>query len=116
MMYFTRDEFKCPCCGLEYMHQDSLDRLDAARSVAGIPYYIVSGWRCPAHNWAVGGADGSAHLDGRAADIKTKNSRDRYKIVEACLEVGFNRIGIGDGFVHADDHPNKPQDVIWTYY
>ena len=31
------------------------------------------------------------------------------------MQVGFNRIGIADTFIHVDDDKDKSQQVIWTY-
>ncbi len=46
-------------------------RLEEVRwSCGNRPIVITSGYRCDALNSAVGGAPTSAHLDGRAADIK----------------------------------------------
>ena len=49
------------------------DLLEPAQSILGVPLVINSGFRCPALNAAVGGATGSAHMDGRAADFKLPN-------------------------------------------
>ena len=45
------------------------DTLEAIRKVVGKPLIISSGYRCPAVNKAVGGADNSYHMLGLAADI-----------------------------------------------
>ena len=31
------------------------------------------------------------------------------------MEVGMNRIGIGDTFVHCDMDPDKVENCIWLY-
>jgi len=54
-------------------------------------------------------------MKGCAADIACRGSRDRFIIVTALLEAGFDRIGIGDGFVHCDTDWEKPSNVIFTY-
>ena len=36
-------------------------------------------------------------------------------MLQALLSVGFNRIGVGSGFIHVDIDKSKPSDVIWTY-
>ena len=43
--------------------------LDPLREKYGKPIRVNSGYRCPNHNLAVGGATGSQHLRGEAADI-----------------------------------------------
>jgi uncharacterized protein YcbK (DUF882 family) len=47
-----------------------LDALDTIRDAYGAPIYVVSGYRTPEHNGAVGGAQASQHMLGRAADIR----------------------------------------------
>ena len=46
--------------------------LDPLREWYGRPVYVNSGYRCPELNKAVGGASGSFHLDGCAADLDTR--------------------------------------------
>ena len=118
MKYFNIDEFDSPDepGSGQYMDDDFLEMLDRARDFAGVPFVINSGYRTKAHNAKVGGTKNSAHLDGFAADIRCNASRERMYIVGALLEAGFNRIGIGNGFIHVDNDPTKPEDVIWTYY
>lgn len=43
--------------------------LDPIREHVGLPVIITSGFRCPALNELVGGAENSLHLTGRAADF-----------------------------------------------
>lgn len=51
--------------------------LDPLREKWGKPIIVTSGYRCPALNKAVGGASGSQHLVGEAADIRTStDTRD----------------------------------------
>lgn len=45
------------------------DVLDPVREKLGRPIVVNSGFRCPVHNRAVGGATGSQHVKGEAADI-----------------------------------------------
>jgi uncharacterized protein YcbK (DUF882 family) len=118
MKYFNIDEFDSPDepGSGQYMDDDFLEMLDRARDFAGVPFVINSGYRSKSHNLAVGGLKNSAHLDGFAADIRCNASRERMYIVGALLEAGFNRIGIGNGFIHVDNDPTKPEDCIWVYY
>lgn len=46
--------------------------LDPLREAYGKPIIVTSGYRCPELNKAVGGATGSQHMLGQAADIRTK--------------------------------------------
>jgi len=116
MLHFKIDEFKCPCCGEVHMNQEFLDKLDMARHNAHVPFIITSGYRCQKHNKEIGGVPNSAHTKGYAVDIKTPNSPYRFVVLESLMEQGFNRFGIGKDFIHVDMDPEKPKDVIWTYY
>jgi len=113
--YFTLDEFRCPCCGEVHMNEKFLYMLDLARTTAGIPFAITSGYRCEKHNKEVGGKPNSAHLKGYAVDIACSTSSSRYAILYSLIKAGFNRIGIADSFIHCDIDPDLPKNVIWTY-
>jgi len=98
----------------EEMKMPFLRKLDAARSMAGTPFKITSGYRTQKHNDKVGGVVNSAHLRGWAADIAC-NTSNRYAILHALLDAGFNRIGIANTFIHVDCDPTKNPCKIWTY-
>lgn len=89
--------------------------LDDAREIAGVPFVITSGIRSPERNAEVGGVETSSHLTGKAVDIRAPSSRHRFLIVQALIECGANRIGVGNGFIHFDTDRGKPADVMWTY-
>lgn len=68
--HFRRGEFQCPCCAKLILDPWLLLALEDLRDLIGNrPITITSGYRCPAHNHAVGGERASQHLLGRAADI-----------------------------------------------
>jgi uncharacterized protein YcbK (DUF882 family) len=113
--YFTKQEFACPCCGQEEMDEGYIIKLDAVREIANVVMVITSGWRCLKHNQRVGGSPTSSHLYGKAADIKIFSDRGRFLLIEAAMQRGINRIGVGYGFVHLDVAPGKAPNVIWTY-
>ena len=115
--YFSCDEFDSH---LEEgsgnkMQESFLDRLHQARKYAAIPFVINSGYRTTEHNKLVGGSPKSSHITGWAADIKATDSVTRYKILNALINAGFNRIGIAKTFIHVDNDPIKPTNVIWMY-
>jgi uncharacterized protein YcbK (DUF882 family) len=114
MKYFKLDEFNCKCCGKNEMKKELLDRLDAARELAGVPFVIVSGYRCPKHNKEVGGVPDSAHTKGLAADIRATNGKERFKILQALMLTGFDRIGVYKNFIHCDVDSSKPDEVVWV--
>ena len=74
--HFRSDEFRCRCCGKLHPSgiqppAELLDILEDIRShFGGKAVTVVSGYRCPIHNKAVGGAKYSQHMVGNAADIQ----------------------------------------------
>ncbi len=42
-------------------------------------------------------------------------SKDRFELIDIFLDLGINRIGIADTFIHIDVDPDKSPNVIWTY-
>ena len=100
---------------IEYnMDLDFLAKLDKAREYAGMPFVINSAYRSPEHPESIKNPT-SSHIKGLAVDIRTTDSRTRYKVLEALIHVGFNRIGIADSFIHVDDDKEKSSNVVWTY-
>ncbi len=131
--FFSLYEFACPCdrdCGVGTQQKEIdtklLELLDKARAQLKRPIIISSGARCIDHNRDEGGKEKSSHIaltssDGlktiavcRAVDIVVPNSLHRFHLVSALLFAGFNRIGIGKTFVHADTNPNLPFRM-WVY-
>lgn len=115
MKHFKISEFACKCCGKTEMQASTLEMIDLARDEANIPFYINSGYRCEAHNRAVGGVQDSAHTKGYAVDIKCSGDASRKLIIAAVKKAGFTRIGIANSFIHVDNDPSKPQNVSWRY-
>jgi len=117
MDYFPEHDFyKCiPSCSKSQMHPDTLQKLNKARHIAGIPFMLTSAFRSPSHEKLMNRPGTSSHTIGRAVDINCVTSDRRMKIVQALLNAGFTRIGIASTFIHADDDPSKPQNLIWTY-
>ncbi len=115
--YFKLEEFDSPDepGSGEMMEPAVIEALENARDLAGFPFVVTSGVRTIAHNRAVGGSTKSSHLLGLAVDLRVDNSQRRYLMVEALLDAGFNRLGIAEGFIHADMDENKIQNVLWTY-
>lgn len=93
-----------------------VEKLDKARGIAGFPFVIVSGFRTAEHNAEVGGVENSAHTLGEAVDLSCPDSSKRWKMLNALLQVGFNRLGINKTTIHADISKTLPGNVVWTYY
>ena len=116
LKYFKPGEFSCGCgCGENNMQPTFLWKLEQARELACIPFPITSGFRCQAHNEKVGGKKSSDHISGRGVDIKATTGREKFLIVNAGLNAGITRIGVGKNFVHLGDGQNNPKRVLWTY-
>ncbi len=117
MKYFEYEEFDSPDIqgSGQLMDPKLLDMIDEAREIYGKPIHVNSGYRTEAHNRKVGGVSSSSHLKGLAIDVACVRSDDRFKMLNALLEVGFNRIGVAGTFIHVDIDKDKSQNVIWTY-
>jgi zinc D-Ala-D-Ala carboxypeptidase len=114
---FSKHEFACDCCGYfkdTMQFRRFVKLLQYARDATCQPFIINSGFRCKQNNKDIGGSPDSAHLSGIAADIKTSDSTERFKILRALITCGFSRIGIYDAHIHVDvDYNNKPNKIIW---
>lgn len=117
---FIAREFICPCCYKEGIKDDLVFHLQMAHDL--LPdnniITVTSSYRCEEHNKdpKVGGSETSSHLKGLAADLKCTNSTYRCHLLKALIKSGFNRIGIGEDFIHVDLDKTKIQNVIWNYY
>lgn len=99
---------------LDKMDANFLSKLDEAREYAGIPFKINSAYRSPTHPESIKNPT-SSHIKGLAVDISVKDSRTRFIVLNALIQVGFTRIGIADTFIHVDLSVDKSNKVIWTY-
>ena len=104
MRYYEMKEFACKCCGqlppsAEQNLQALVDHvLDPARERLGMPITVNSGYRCPAHNKAVGGVKNSQHLKGEAADITCADNKRLAEIIE---QLGnFDQLIVYPTFLH----------------
>ena len=102
--HFSSKEFTCHCgCGGSIVQPSLILALEEVRALAGVPLRITSGYRCPAHNRAIGGALKSEHMAGLAADVQCASLPALYL---AALHVpAIKGIGIylkPDGWLHLD--------------
>ena len=71
--HFKDKEFACKHCGQGSADPKLVEALENFRFfIGGLPIIVTSGYRCGPHNSAVGGAQRSQHMLGRAADIKVR--------------------------------------------
>jgi uncharacterized protein YcbK (DUF882 family) len=106
---FSRSEFACTCgCGFDTVDAALLGILQALRDHFGESVTVTSGCRCEAHNAAVGGAENSMHLTGKAADTVVDNvsPEDVYCYLFA-LYPDTCGIGLYEGWVHLDSRTER---------
>lgn len=112
--YFSSSEFDCHgrgCCSTTIINPQLIVYLTQIRKHFGKPITITSGYRCPIHNRNVGGATGSRHGKGDAADIVVSGIAPRY-VAAYAESIGVKGIGLyetsADGhFVHIDTRSTK---------
>tara|TARA_R110000822_G_scaffold1244_9_gene5594 strand:- start:440 stop:811 length:372 start_codon:yes stop_codon:yes gene_type:complete len=98
-----------------------MDKIMSLRRKFAAPMQITSGYRSKETNAAVGGADTSAHLYGKAVDVLIRGG-DAYRLVQLAIAEGFTGIGVSQKgssrFIHLDTMPNsaeQPRPTIWSY-
>jgi len=115
--YFKEEEFKkaSPPCSLQNMKQDFITLLDKTREAAKIPFHINCAYRSVEHEKKMGRSGTSAHTEGRAADVRAKDSRSKFLIVDAAIRAGITRIGVHKDFIHLDNSQKLDYKVLWLY-
>ena len=111
---FNSSEFDCHgsgCCSETLVDQQLVEYLQKIRNHFGKPVNISSGYRCATHNKNVGGATGSRHSKGQAADIYISGIAPA-EIAKYAESLGIKGIGLyetdKDGhFVHVDTRTTK---------
>ena len=111
---FTSTEFDCHgsgCCSSTLINPELVKYLQKIREHFNAPITITSAYRCLTHNSRVGGATGSRHTKGDAADIVVKGVSPR-EVAKYAESIGIKGIGLyetsADGFfTHIDTRPTK---------
>jgi len=119
--HFDRREFACSgvgCCGNSApVNLRLVEALEALRGLAegkygygAIRFDVSSGFRCRAHNGLVGGADGSYHTLGMAADVVPRGVSvpDLAALAEFVEGFKVGGIGVYCGWVHLDVRRDGP--------
>lgn len=112
--HFSSNEFDCHgsgCCTETIINEKLVEYLEKIREHFGKPIQITSGYRCVRHNSNIGGATGSRHSKGDAADIVITGVTPR-EVAKYAESVGIKGIGLyetsADGhFVHIDTREAK---------
>ena len=102
----TTREVLCPCenesCRCILLSPRFLWSYESFRILVDIPLTITSGYRCPQHNFKVGGAPCSRHTSGEAIDIAAENLLEKYKKPEKVLEIAYST-----GFEYCRFYPDR---------
>jgi hypothetical protein len=118
---FAEPEFACHCgCGAADMDPDFMDKLQAARTMAGFGFRVNSGFRCIQYDNQKGGK--GVHPTGHAADIGVYGLH-AYELVGFAHIVGITRLGLKQHgahekrFIHLDTLVKRhyPSPWVWTY-
>ena len=112
--HFVSTEFDCHgrgCCSQTVVNEKLIEYLEKIRNHFNAPITITSPYRCPTHNSRIGGATGSRHSKGDAADIVVKGVAPR-EVAKYAESIGIMGIGLyetsSDGhFVHIDTREKK---------
>ena len=107
--HFYSTEFDCHgsgCCTQTIVNEKLIQYLEKIREHFNAPITITSPYRCQTHNSRIGGAAGSRHSKGDAADIVVKGFAPRT-VAQYAESIGILGIGLyetaSDGyFVHID--------------
>lgn len=112
--HFNSSEFDCHgsgCCSQTIVNPDLVKYLQQIREHFNAPITITSAYRCTTHNRRIGGATGSRHTKGDAADIVVKGVSPR-EVAKYAESIGIKGIGLyetsADGyFTHIDTRSTK---------
>ncbi len=116
-LHFTEKELKCPCCGQNHVTKEILEVAEYLRAQCG-PLKVHSGYRCTAHNKAVGGSPRSQHMLGRALDISspTFTPLKLYQLIKRHWTLGqlptLGGLGLYSWGVHIDVRRSDTL-IIW---
>ena len=108
--HFHSTEFRCKCgCGKIYIDEGLVNNLEALFTKLNASKCIISsGYRCPAHDIAVGGNGSGQHTKGYAADCvyydKSGNIIPSKIVVCAAYDSGLFKgmANINSNYVHLD--------------
>lgn len=111
---FKASEFLCHgngCCAQGKVDEKLVEILQKIRDRFGKPVTVNSGYRCAKHNKAVGGASGSYHTKGMAADIVVRDVAPaevaKYAESIGVLGIGLYETNTDGHFVHIDTRTTK---------
>lgn len=111
---FGVPEFSCHgqgCCDITLIDTDLVAIEQDMRDHFGAPVTNTSAYRCPVHNRNVGGATGSRHTKGQAADFVVAGHAPRecaqYLESRGVMGIGLYESRVDGYFVHVDTRTVK---------
>ena len=116
--YFALSEFNCQETDENEMQDEFLMKLDKLREACGFPFVVTSGFRSTNHSNERHKEKAGTHAQGIAADIRAISGKEKYKIIEQAIALGFAGIGVAGTFIHVDDRASGDSNVtpvVWTY-
>jgi uncharacterized protein YcbK (DUF882 family) len=119
--HFKEAEFACKCgCGLAYVNDLLVYKLDEMRDRLRMPVTITSGVRCESYNRRVEGTPLSYHVPrefggSRAADISVPGLELMHLFEAIVYYGGFTGIGIypHQNFLHLDLRDGSGGEARW---
>lgn len=94
--------------------------MQAVRDMVGAPIIVKSGYRCPALNAAVRGAQSSQHMDGHACDFVAPQygppSRVAALLVAHMDRIKFDQLIHEGGWVHISFSPRPRNEVLTAHF
>jgi hypothetical protein len=86
-----------------------LEKFNQIQSQSGTSLNVTSGFRDPAHNAAVGGAQNSAHTRGNAVDVTFSGGvPETLKLIDTASKAGIGGIGVyRPGVLHFDTESKR---------
>lgn len=124
--HFDSDEFRChdgtayPVAWRTSRLLPLCEVLEEIRAEVGCPIRILSGYRSPAWNARVKGAEKSQHVEGRAVDIVADGvsvARLHAVAMRLAKQPGSKIGGVGlyKSWIHVDVRPRKADGTIATW-
>jgi zinc D-Ala-D-Ala carboxypeptidase len=121
--HFSAAEFRCHCggksaeCAGVLVTRELLQALEVIRDAVDRSVQVVSGYRCPAHNRAVGGAGDSQHMHGTAADLPATLGLTVPKVRALHVARGIGSGARSGQVVHVDVRAGASAlaPALWTY-
>ena len=101
---------------VRYLEQLCEKVLEPLRAHLNRAIIITSGFRSPAHNAKIGGAENSLHTTGMAADIAVGSIPEQIKVaafLSKIPQVGGIGLYEAKGIIHVDIRPHVGKPAMW---